>query len=133
MTNLNVVNLNDRRKKKNTRVAEYSLYGSSGLFFFQSGLFLFWDSAEKYIYVFSQADMLISFVIGALCLKVGEKAKKIIYGFCGYSAYVLVVDSVFKEPTSLQWFLETVLFISFVYFSHINEEIDKTWIKQQRK
>ena len=123
MAHLKLVPKNAQSNGRNKTKEEYILYSLCTLYFTVSGIYFFSPIGSLYSDIASQSEVLVSFLIGAVCTRLGKNSRKIMYGFCGYSVYVIIVDNIFPTPTSLQWFLEVVLFFAFVYYISIAEKL----------
>lgn len=121
MSNLKVVSIADHQVKK--KRYEYSLYASCVAFFAISSVYFFADVNEKYAVYFFQAEVVVSFVIGYLCLKSGRKSSAMMKAFIGYSIYTMVANIAFPPASSLQWFLELFLFFFFAFCFSLKEQL----------
>lgn len=120
MNNLKIVNLHSEEAVKKKKFLDFTLYGLCFAYFSLNALFFIYGGDS--VILFSKIESVLSFSIGALSTMVGRKSLKIITSLACYSAYVLVIDYIF-EPTVFQFFLELVMFCTFVFCIYMKERI----------
>ena len=121
MKNLKVVKINNKQLERKSR--EKIVFYSACVSYFVLDGFYFFAGNPLHQATYMQVETVLSFAIGALSTRLGASYFKITGAFCAYSMYIVVVDSIFPEPTSLQWFLEVLLFGNIVFYIYMKEKI----------